>query len=166
MICRVGIEVTRDPVVVGRATTGGMPLGSSGRGRLKLYNQPDGDTGYAVSGAATRPVSPASVTISTSGTRRPSLLLKASTGCAGTTNWQHRLVIQDADALQLFFSVGSHMTETHREIYKGWVLLRRHEFIELTATDTADLPWTVAHPADTTPRRVPRLGHHTHRHLR
>ncbi|MGI8710348.1 MAG: hypothetical protein ACR2LA_05075 [Acidimicrobiales bacterium] len=84
------------------------------------------------------------MTISTSGTRRPSLLLQASTGCAGTTSWQHRLVIQDADALQLFFSVGSHMTETHREIYKGWVLLRRHEFIELTATDTADPPWTVA----------------------
>ncbi|MGI8722799.1 MAG: hypothetical protein ACR2JG_11290 [Geodermatophilaceae bacterium] len=68
----------------------------------------------------------------------------ARTVDAGTTSWQHRLVIQDADALQLFFSVGSHMTETHREVYKGWVLLRRHEFIELTAIEAADLPWTVA----------------------
>ncbi|MEP6851621.1 MAG: cupin domain-containing protein [bacterium] len=44
----MAIDVTRDPVVVRRATIGGMPLGSSGRGRLKLYNQPEGDTGYAV----------------------------------------------------------------------------------------------------------------------
>lgn len=68
----------------------------------------------------------------------------ARTVDVGTTRWQHRLVVQDADALQLSFSVGSHMTETHREIYEGWVLLRRHEFIELTAADTTDLPWTVA----------------------
>ncbi|MBN9620036.1 MAG: hypothetical protein J0H43_09940 [Actinobacteria bacterium] len=67
---------------------------------------------------------------------------------ADKTSWQHRLVIQDHGTLQLFFSVGSHFTETHRDIYKGWVLLRRHEFIELTATDPEpygeDLPWTVA----------------------
>jgi hypothetical protein len=72
----------------------------------------------------------------------------ARTVDADITNWQHRLVIQDHGSLQLFFSVGSHFTETHREIYKGWVLLRRHEFIELTATNPEpygeDLPWTVA----------------------
>lgn len=62
----------------------------------------------------------------------------------GTTSWQHRLVVQDDDRLQLFFSVGSHMTETHREIYKGWVLLRRHELIEISGSDTTTLPWTVA----------------------
>ncbi len=44
----VGIEVTRNPVVVRRGTTDGMPLGSSGRARLKVYNQPAGDPGYAL----------------------------------------------------------------------------------------------------------------------
>jgi len=44
----VGIEVTRNAVVVRRGTMDGMPLGSSGRARLKLYNQPEGDTGYAL----------------------------------------------------------------------------------------------------------------------
>jgi quercetin dioxygenase-like cupin family protein len=44
----VGIEVTRNPVVVRRGTTDGTPLGSSGRARLKVYNQPQGDTGYAL----------------------------------------------------------------------------------------------------------------------
>ncbi|MFF4241472.1 hypothetical protein ACFYYL_36890 [Actinomadura geliboluensis] len=61
---------------------------------------------------------------------------------AGTTAWQHRLIIQDDNGLQLFFSVGSHLTQTHREAYKGWVLLRRHELIEITSADP--LPWTVA----------------------
>ena len=44
----VNIEVTRRPVVVRRGTTDGTPLGSSGRARLKVYNEPDGDSGYAL----------------------------------------------------------------------------------------------------------------------
>jgi hypothetical protein len=62
---------------------------------------------------------------------------------AGNTRWEHRLIVQDDNGLHLFFSVGSHLTPTHREIYKGWVLLRRHEFIEMTGADKS-LPWTVA----------------------
>lgn len=62
---------------------------------------------------------------------------------AGTTTWQHRLIVQDDNQLHLFFSVGSHLTQVHREAYKGWVLLRRHEFIESTGADNP-LPWTVA----------------------
>lgn len=44
----VGIEVMRDPVVVRRGMTDGTPLGSSGRARLMVYNQPAGDSGYAL----------------------------------------------------------------------------------------------------------------------
>jgi hypothetical protein len=62
---------------------------------------------------------------------------------AGKTTWQHRLIVQDDNGLHLFFSVGSHLTQIHREVYKGWVLLRRHEFIEITGADKP-LPWTVA----------------------
>ncbi|HET9896683.1 MAG TPA: hypothetical protein VFQ44_17270 [Streptosporangiaceae bacterium] len=48
---------------------------------------------------------------------------------AGTTTWQHCLIIQNDNQLHLFFSVGSTLTQTHHEVCKGWVLLRRHEFI-------------------------------------
>ena len=69
----------------------------------------------------------------------------ASNVADGKTTWQHRLVVQDGGTLHLFFSVGSHMTETHRDVYQGWVLLRRHEFIELTGTEGSSTPpWTVA----------------------
>jgi len=44
----VDINVARDPVVVRHQTTDGVPLGSSGRARLKLYNQPPDETGYAL----------------------------------------------------------------------------------------------------------------------
>jgi hypothetical protein len=62
---------------------------------------------------------------------------------AGTTRWHHRLIAQDENELHLFFSVASHFTETHREVYKGWVLLRRQEFMEIADTDTISPPWTV-----------------------
>lgn len=44
----VDIDVTRGPTVVRDGTAGGAPLGTSGRGRLKVYNRPDGEGGYAL----------------------------------------------------------------------------------------------------------------------
>lgn len=41
-------HVQSDPQVVRSGSTDGVPLGSSGRGRLKVRNQPSGDTGYAL----------------------------------------------------------------------------------------------------------------------
>lgn len=42
------IDVTRQPTIVRAGSSGGTPLGTSGRGRLKIMNQPGHDAGYAL----------------------------------------------------------------------------------------------------------------------
>lgn len=42
------VDVTRRAIVVRHGSAGGAPLGTSGRARLKILNQPDADTGYAI----------------------------------------------------------------------------------------------------------------------
>lgn len=44
----MGLEVMNTPTVVRQQAIGGTPLGSSGRARLKVYNPPEGGTGYAL----------------------------------------------------------------------------------------------------------------------
>lgn len=44
----MGTDGTRRATIVRRGSADGQPLGSSGRGRLKIRNQPAGDTGYAL----------------------------------------------------------------------------------------------------------------------
>jgi mannose-6-phosphate isomerase-like protein (cupin superfamily) len=42
------LEVTRAPTVVRQGSGGGAPLGTSGRARLKILNEPGHDGGYAL----------------------------------------------------------------------------------------------------------------------
>ncbi|MDQ6934469.1 MAG: cupin domain-containing protein [Actinomycetota bacterium] len=41
-------DPTRHPIVITQGSPGGAPLGTSGRGRLKVLNQPGHDAGYAL----------------------------------------------------------------------------------------------------------------------
>jgi hypothetical protein len=63
---------------------------------------------------------------------------------ADTLRAQHRVTFVDGGKLQLSFSVYSHFTGYHRQIFEAWVLHRRQTFLQQSGATGSDYPWTVA----------------------
>jgi len=61
-----------------------------------------------------------------------------------TLRAQHRLAFIGGGKLQLSFSVYSHLSGYHREVFQTWVLHRRQTFLQASGATGPDLPWTVA----------------------
>ena len=57
---------------------------------------------------------------------------------------QHRLIYLDAGRLQLSFSVYSHFTGYHQQLFQTWALHRRQTFLQQSGATGPDYPWTVA----------------------
>lgn len=63
---------------------------------------------------------------------------------ADTLRAQHRITFVGGGALQLSFSVYSHFTGYHRQIFEAWVLHRPQTFLQRSGATGPDYPWTVA----------------------
>jgi len=63
---------------------------------------------------------------------------------ADTLRAQHRITFVGGGALQLSFSVYSHFTGYHRQIFEAWVLHRRQTFLQRSGATGPNYPWTVA----------------------
>jgi hypothetical protein len=63
---------------------------------------------------------------------------------ADTLRAQHRITFVDGGKLQLSFSVYSHFTGYHRQIFEAWVLHRRQTFLQQSGATGPNYPWTVA----------------------
>lgn len=63
---------------------------------------------------------------------------------ADTLRAQHRVTFVDGGKLQLSFSVCSHFTGYHRQIFEAWVLHRRQTFLQQSGATGPNYPWTVA----------------------
>lgn len=63
---------------------------------------------------------------------------------ADTLRAQHRVTFVDGGKLQLSFSVYSHFTGYHRQIFEAWVLHRRQTFLQQSGATGPNYPWTVA----------------------
>ncbi len=57
---------------------------------------------------------------------------------------QHRVTFIDGGKLQLSFSVYSHLTGYHRQVFEAWVLHRRQTFLKQSRATGPIYPWTVA----------------------
>lgn len=63
---------------------------------------------------------------------------------ADTLRAQHRITFVGGGQLQLSFSVYSHFTGHHRQIFEAWVLHRRQTFLQRSGVTGPEYPWTVA----------------------
>jgi hypothetical protein len=61
-----------------------------------------------------------------------------------TTRAQHRITFVDGGKLQLSFSVYSHLSGYHRQVFRSWVLHRRQTFLQHSGATGPNYPWTVA----------------------
>jgi len=61
----------------------------------------------------------------------------------GVTRWRHRRIIQDR-RLHLTFGTCSQFSETHREAFRQWTMLRHQEVVEAGITPEGEMLWTVA----------------------
>jgi hypothetical protein len=57
---------------------------------------------------------------------------------------QHRITFVGGGKLQLSFSVYSHFTGYHRQLFEAWVLHRRQTFLQRSGATGPEYPWTVA----------------------
>lgn len=62
----------------------------------------------------------------------------------GETRFEPRRYWLGDDHLQLAFGVLNHLSGHHQAVFRGWTMLRHHEWISGLPADTVDACWTVA----------------------